>query len=200
MLNAAADMVLALPAVVRPTHHARSTLILASVATVRGLGRFDDYERALAPEQKDAILGALAGTWLPIEAAQAHYAACDTLGFTAEQQVQAGRATFDAARATLLGTAVRMARGVGVTPWTMLPHLQRFWERGFQGGAVQVERAGPKDAIVTLVECTVLSSPYFRNGLRGLVAALCGLSSTRAYATERRTRRQDAIEFRAQWA
>jgi hypothetical protein len=135
-----------------------------------------------------------------MDAALAHYAACDSLGLTAEQHVQCGRSTFDEARGTLLGTAVRMARGAGLTPWTFLPLLQRFWDRGFDGGAVSVTRAGPKDAHATVVQCAVVASPYFKNGLRGLLAALMELTCTKAYVTERRSHLPGSLSFRVQWA
>jgi uncharacterized protein (TIGR02265 family) len=194
------DVVLAFPARVTPARHARSTILMASIETVRSRGLFAEYERALPAQYKEELLGAVAATWMPLEAALAHYAACDSLGLTAEQHVQCGRSTFDGARGTLLGTAVRMARGAGLTPWTTLPLLQRFWDRGFDGGAVSVARAGPKDAHVTCVQCAVIVSPYFRNGLRGLLAALMELTCTKAYVTERRSHLANSLSFRLQWA
>jgi len=173
---------------------------MASIDTVRQRGLFVAYERALAAQHKETLLGAIAGTWLPMDAALAHYRACDSLGLTAEQQVQSGRSTFDGARGTLLGTAVRLARGAGLTPWTELPLLQRFWDRGFDGGAVSVTRAGPKDAHTTLVHCAVIASPYFRNGLRGLLTALMELTCTKAYVTDRRPVSESTLSFRVQWA
>jgi len=172
---------------------------MASIASVRQRGRFADYERALAPEHKETLLGAVAATWIPLDAAAAHYAACDSLGLSPEQQAQAGRSTFDGARGTILGTAVRMARGAGVTPWRALPLLQRFWDRGVDGGGVSVVRTGPKDANVQLVQCPLLPSPYFRHGLRGLLGALVELFCMRAYATERR-HGPTSVEYRVQWA
>jgi hypothetical protein len=193
-------VVLALPAHVPPARHARSTLILASIGTVKLRNLFAEYERALPEQYKETILGAIAATWIPIDAAVAHYTTCDTLGLSTEQQVLNGRSTFDHARGTLLGTAVRMARGAGITPWSALPMLQRFWDRGFDGGAVTVTRVGPKDAHTTLVQCPTAVSPYFRNGLRGLLAAIIELSCTKAYVTERRRATPTSLSFRVQWA
>lgn len=198
---AAADteVILPFPARITPARHARSTLILASISSLRQRGHFDDYERALDPAHRDALLGAVAATWIPLDAARAHYLACDTLPLTADQQVQAGRTTFDATRGTLLGTAVSLARNAGVTPWRMLPFLQRFWERGFDGGGVRVVRAGPKDATVSLVQCALVSIPYFRNGLRGLLAAMVDLFCTRVYVTDAKHGAAN-VDYRVQWA
>jgi hypothetical protein len=193
-------VVLPLPAHILPARHARSTLIMASIGTVRQKNLFAEYERALPEQYKETLLGAIAATWVPIDAALAHYAACDSLGLSPEQQVTSGRSTFDGARGTLLGTAVRMARGAGITPWSALPLLQRFWDRGFDGGAVSAVRTGPNDAHVSLVQCAVVASPYFRNGLRGLLAAIIELSCSRAYVTERRRATATSLSFRVQWA
>ncbi|HEX3345989.1 MAG TPA: DUF2378 family protein [Polyangiaceae bacterium] len=194
------DVVLPLAAHVPPARHARSTLILASIGTVRQKNLFAEYERALPEQHKETLLGAIAATWIPIDAAVAHYRTCDTLALSTEQQVQNGRSTFEGARGTLLGTAVRMARGAGLSPWTMLPHLQRFWDRGFDGGGISVVRTGPKDAQTNLVQCATVVSPYFRNGLRGLLGALMELSCTKAYVTERRRATETSLSFRVQWA
>jgi hypothetical protein len=193
------DVVLALPARVTPVRNVRSTLILASIESIRKRGQFDVYVAALAPEHKETLLHMIAATWLPLQVALAHYAACDTLGLTHEQAVQSGRSTFEGSRGTLLGTAVRMAKGAGITPWNLWPISQRFWDRGCDGAAVGVVRAGPKDAHITVVECPLFVSPYFRHGLRGMLAGLTELFCERAYVTERR-HRGNMVEYRAQWA
>ncbi len=194
------DVVLALPTRIVPVRHLRSTLILASIATLRQGDLFHDYERALPDEHKATLIGAVAATWIPLDAAQAHYAACDSLMLTPEQQVLKGRATFDGARGTLLGTAVRMAtRGSGFTPWQAFALYQHFWDRGFDGGGVSVARVGPKDANVSVVQCPLLDSPYFRNGFRGLHTALVELFCSKAYITERRAAAGN-LSYRVQWA
>lgn len=191
---------LALPASLHPVRKLRSTLVLASIESVRTRGRFSDYERALPVQHREALLKAVAATWISLDAAKAHYAACDSLGLSAEQQTLAGRSTFEGARTTLMGTAVGLARGAGVTPWHVMPMLQRVWERGCDGGGVMVVRAGPKDAHIDIVQCELLASPYMRNGLRGLTAAIMELFCTRAYVTERRPCGAASVYYRAQWA
>ena len=190
---------LALPTKVQPARNARSTLILASITTLKKRGLFDEYVRALSDEHRDTLLQAVAATWLPLPAAAAHYAACDTLGLDAEQQASSGRSTFDESRGTILGTAVRMAKSAGMTPWQGFALLQRFWDRGFDGGGVGVTRVGPKDAHVTVVQCTLVTSPYFRHGLRGLLGALAELFCLRVYVVEKRAS-SSSVTFHVQWA
>jgi uncharacterized protein (TIGR02265 family) len=194
------DVVLAFPAALRPVKRVRSTLVMASIESIRQRGRFEDYERALPAAHKEALLHVVAATWVPLEAARAHYAACDSLGLSAEQQVLAGRTTFEGARSTLMGTAIGLARGAGVTPWQVLPMLQRMWDRGCDGGGVMVVRTGPKDAHIDLVQCELLAFAHFRTGLRGLVAAILELVCTRAYVTERRPNGAASVYYRVQWA
>jgi hypothetical protein len=195
----AEDVVLAFPSAIRPLRHVRSTLILASIESIRKSERFEEYELALPPEHRGAVLGAIAATWLPIDVALAHYSACDALGLSADQQVQAGHKTFLGARPTLLGTAVALARTAGFTPWQAFPLYQRFWERGMDGGGLSVVRVGPKDAHITIVECGLVASAYFRNGLRGLCASLTQLFCARAYVTERSHASDGTLVLRVQW-
>lgn len=194
------DVVLALPSPVRPFTRLRSTVVLASIESLRLRGWFDDYLRALDPAHRDTLVNAVAATWLPLEAAKAHYAACDSLPLTPDQQAQAGRGTFDGSRGTLMGTAIGLARGAGVTPWEVMPQLQRIWDRGCDGGGILVVRAGPKDAHVDIVQCPLLASPYMRHGMRGLTAAIVEMFCTRAYVTERRPGSGAAAHYRVQWA
>jgi hypothetical protein len=194
------DVILAFPSPIRPMRHLRSTLIMASVASLKKAGRFEAYQQALAREHREAVLGAIAATWLPLEVALAHYAACDALGLSVEQQVQAGRGTFTGARPTLLGTAVALARTAGFTPWQAFPLYQRFWDRGCDGGGVTVVQVGPKDAHITIVQVPLMASAYFRNGLRGLCAGLTELFCQRAYVTERSHATPGTLAVRVQWA
>lgn len=173
---------------------------MSSIAVVRGSGRFDEYVAQLSPEMREPLLEAVAGTWIPMNVALAHYVACDALAFSTEQAVANGRATFDRTSGTLLGTMIRMAREAGVTPWTVFPHFQRFWERGYDGGGVSVVKTGPKEARIELVQVPLLASRYYRGALRGLVTAVVELFCRRAFLAERAGPTHSGIALRAQWA
>ena len=146
-------------------------------------------------------IGAVPGTWIPIEVAFAHYEVCESLGLPTERQIANGRAMFDKMRGIFLGTMVQMARESGVTPWTVCPLLQRFWERGYDGGGISVTKIGPKEARMELVQFRLGDSLYYRNALRGLLMGVLELFCQKAYVTELPRRRAPAsVVVRAQWA
>ena len=194
------EVVLPFPERVPPVRHVRSTVLLASLQSLRDAGHFDRYVKALSVEHRDFLLGTVAGVWVDVAYAAAHYEACTTLGLSPDRQLAIGRGTFDRTKVTLLGTSVRMAQSAGVTPWTLLPHFHRFWSRGLDGGAIRVERLGPKDAQLDLKECRLVEIEYFRHGLRGLVTGMIELFCRKAYVREQRGHTSTSLSFRAQWA
>jgi hypothetical protein len=136
-----------------------------------------------------------------MDAALAHYRACDALGLSADAAFELGRGTFKRTSGTLLGTAVRMAKGAGVTPWTIIPTFQRFWDRGYDGGGIRVVRIGPKEVLVDVVKVNLLESRYYRNALRGLLTGLVELFCTKCYIHERTVAKPEMnIAVRMQWA
>lgn len=193
------SVVLALPAIIKPLRHARSTILIGSISAIRASDRWEQYVAALAPDAREYLLHLVAGVWVPVEMAMQHYRACETLGFTTEEQMKNGRFTFDRAGASVFGTLSRMAREAGVTPWTALPHMQRFWERGYDGGGISVTRLGPKDCRIVARDVPLLRSPYYRNALRGLVWAVIDLFSRKTFLSERKPPSPDAIVVQAQW-
>jgi hypothetical protein len=195
------DVIMALPTPLLPIRHARSTVLLGSIATIRESGRLAEYEARLNPAHRDILFNLVAGTWVPVDIAYAHYDACEHLAFPVEQQVANGRATFDKTSGTLLGTVIRMAKEAGVTPWNILPQFQRFWSRGYDGNGVAVYRLGPKEARVDVVQNRLCDSRYYRNALRGLTAGVTEMFCSKAYVNERPgIRLPMGVSFRVQWA
>lgn len=194
------EAVLSFPERVPSVRHVRSTLLLASLQSLRDAGHFDRYAKALPPEHHEVLLGAVAGVWIDIAHATAHYEACTSLGLSPDRQMELGRGTFARTKVTILGTSVRLAQDAGVTPWTVLPHFQRFWARGLDGGAIRIARLGPKDAQLEVKNCSLLDIDYFRNGLRGLATGMIELFCRKAYLRQRPTRASTTVSFSAQWA
>ena len=194
------QIILAYPPRVTPIRNVRSTLLLAVRSSLQESGHFDAYCEALAPGHRAVILQTVAGVWIPLEAAMEHYRALDSLQLSTEVQMRLGGATFERMRATLLGTMLRYANEAGVTPWTLLPHLQRFWNRAFDGGGLQVVKVGPKEGLAHCIQVEMTESRYFRGALRGLLGSVLSLFCRKAYVQELGgTRERVALAMRMQW-
>ncbi len=199
-LPSAPVIALPFPQPIPRMRHERSTLLQSGIASLRESGLYEAYVAVAPSEVRREIEQAVAAMWIPIETAIAHYRACDSLGLSAESAGRLGRSTFDRSKGLLLGAAIGLARGAGVTPWTLAPHLQRFWLRGFDGGGIQVVELGPKEMRIDVVASPILESAYFRSALRGLTTALFELVTQKVYVhAEPGPGPQTAIALRAQW-
>jgi hypothetical protein len=199
-LSEAGEVLLPFPASAAPVRHARSTILLGSIASLRKAGHFEAYSSALSPAHREALLQAVAGTWIPLDVALAHYRACASLGLTADAEAELGSSTF-AQAGSIFGTIMRLGKSAGVTPWTVLPQFQRFWDRGYDGGGIRVLRLGPKEARMDLIQCPLADIRYYRNACRGLAGTVLQLFCQRLYAQEIPSMRaQGSMALRAQWA
>jgi len=156
---------------VRAATHVRSTLIQSSIATLRAAGHFDRYASLLAPDVRAPILESIAPAWLPIELGEAHYQACDLLELREEQLVAIGEAVGDRMQGAFMETLTRAGRAMGVTPWLLLKRFDVLWGRLFQGGSIELTKAGPKDLSIEIRGAAVLRFAYFRRAFCGVVRA-----------------------------
>jgi hypothetical protein len=157
--------------IIRTATHVRSTLIQSSLNSLKDAGHFDRYAQLLDPTHREAVLHTLAPTWLPLEVGVAHYAACDALQLDAFQLRDIGERVGDRIQGTFLKTLTRGVRAAGVTPWTLLNHFDRLWNRLFQGGSVELTRKGPKDVTIEIRSAVIPRFQYFRIGFSGVVRA-----------------------------
>lgn len=195
------EIVLAFPQPMTPVRAVRSTLLLGALASLEAEGLLPAYSEVVPREVRETIQGAIAGMWIPLGTALAHYKACDALRLPSESMARLGRSTFVRTKGLLLGAATGIARGAGVTPWAFVPHLQRFWLRGVDGGGIQALRIGPKEVRMDLLGCPLLQSHYFRAACRGLVGGLFELVCSRAYVHDQPLGdAESSISFRVQWA
>jgi hypothetical protein len=178
----------------------RSTLIISSLAVLKDRDHFARYDKLLDPTYQEAVLGAIAGAWLPLPVATAHYQACEGLGLGAIELSAIFRASGQRSQSTMLGTAVLLAKGAGVTPWTLLGQLDRLFRRGFEGAAVGSSRLGPKEGRALAAGLPLLRIPYFRKGLGGVLESMLSLFCRRAYVTDLDPRATDSATYRVQWA
>jgi hypothetical protein len=197
---AESEVILPFPAHIEPVRGIRSTVIVGSFAVLRERGLFDAYAAALPSRERELLVNIVVGAWIPLELALVHYAACDSLTLPPDTIAQMGRGVFDRIRGTLLGTTVRMAKEAGVTPWTVLPHLQRFWDRAYQGGGLSVTKLGPKEARGDVVYARLCDSIYFRHALRGLLVGVLELFCQKAYVSILPVQASASITYKMQWA
>jgi len=181
--------------------HIRSTLIASSIRSIEVRGKGADYAARLDPQYRETVLSSIAAEWLTIEAGIAHYTACDALGFSVAEAVQIGTDVGGRIQGTFLGTMVRAAKGVGVTPWVALGNSRKLYDRLFQGGDIGVVKIGPKEARVEIVGQPLCPNVYWRAGFRGVYQAALGLFCTKAYVTDvPRALTATSMAMRAAWA
>jgi hypothetical protein len=167
-----------------PVTRVRSTLLASSLKTTRSRGLYERYLEHVPVAHRDAILNAVAGSWLDIEVAAAHYRALDALDLPVADQVAMGGAVGDTINGTFLRTVVHLARNVGITPWTALKQYTKLWERLFDGGDVEVDKLGPKEALVQMHGLPLFSIQYIRLALRGMHQTGFMLFCNRCYMTD----------------
>jgi hypothetical protein len=179
----------------------RSTWLTASQATLRARGYGEAYEAAIDPKYREAVLGAVAGVWLPMAVGRAHYIACDALKLSTTELLDIGIAATKRANPTTLSMIRRLAQGAGATPWTVLALSRRIWSAAVDGGAVAVARLGPKEAQIEIVGFPLASIRYNRITTRGIVSAVLELFCKKAYVQEIGALCDDtSIGMRASWA
>jgi hypothetical protein len=180
---------------------ARSTLVTTSIQSLRRRGLYERYARHLTGEQQEAMRMIVAGTWLPMELAFAHYAACDALGLGAAEQTAIAMEVGDRVNGTFLGTVLRMAKSLGASPWSALGQSAKLYERLFCGGGIAVSRKGPKDARVDLIGNPLCTIEYFRTGVCGVYQAALQPLCRRVSALELVARATShSMSMRIAWA
>jgi hypothetical protein len=176
----------------------RSTLLLSSLSGLRSRGLFDRYLALLPSEVHEPILGAVAGTWVDVQIAAAHYRACDALSLSVQEQVAMGANVGDAVNGTVMRTIFQVARTAGVTPWAVLKHYTKLWDRLFEGGDVEVDKLGPKEALVQMYGLPLFAIPYIRVAVRGMHQTAFTLFCTKCYMTDRGST-ATSHAYRAAW-
>ena len=184
---------------IQPPKHVRSTLVASSLRALRERGLFAAYEKNLDPAWRSEVLETVAGVWLPIEAGLAHYRACDALPLSMLEVIGLGRDVGDRIHGTFLGTMIRTAKSVGVTPWAGFPYTPKLYERLFDGGGCSVGKIGPKDARMEVTANPMCGVPYFRVAMRGVWQVAIELFCQKAYVTEI-SRSETSYKVKVSWA
>lgn len=158
--------------------HYRSTWIVSSIDCVRSIGQYDRYRDALrrvdrehTPGAEEAIVSALANSWLPIQFAYAHYLALDRLGISEEAWFQAMlTAEGGHVRRTWHAQIIAAAQKPDAAAWGLLPQIPKWWPRSAQGGGMALYRLGPQEARVDYHKCMLLDLPLFLHSSRSVLS------------------------------
>lgn len=183
----------------KPATSFRSTWVVSSQNTLKERGHYDHYTTILTSEHREALTMMVAGAWIPIEVASAHYEACEALALPTAERLAIGRAVSKHLDHTLLSAAVHLATQSGATLWTPLAQFHRFWTRMFVGGGAVIYKLGPKEARIEILGCPMAHIPYFRVGLHGVLLGIGEMFSKRVYLREQRSKTPLTITFRASW-
>jgi hypothetical protein len=193
--------VLTVPSDAPPVTRVRTTLLSASLLTLRKRGLLDAYLRELPREYHELIVGVVAGDWAPLAVGMAHYSALDRLAIPASEQYDIGHDVGARIQQGVIGTVARLAGTAGATPWTALEQLPRLWQRMLEGGGVGLYELGPKDARIEFARCPLVKYEYCRNGFRGLVAGAIGAFCRKIFINELRDLSDNNnLSMHAAWA
>lgn len=170
------------PELAPPVTEVRGTLLSSSLQMIRDRGLRDAYLASLSAEHHEAIDSLVAGTWLPVQVAHAHYVAVDSLGLADSEILDIGRRVGERIQNGHLGTILRGARNLGgIDPWSIISRTDMLWARVFRGGEAAVFKLGPKDARIEFVGISIADVHYFRVGMQGILEAALGLSARKVY-------------------
>lgn len=181
-MNPAGEIILPFPAPLErlePATEIRSTLIASSIQSLKQRGHWDRYSEMVPAEHRETIVHCIAGEWFPLTVGFAHYETCDSLQLTAEQQREIGEDVSRRIHETFLGVVLQMAKGVGVTPWTILPKGNQIYGRILRGGGTRVTKLGPKDVQIEIARLPLLEIPYFRTAMQGIYQLAVGMFAKR---------------------
>ncbi|MBL8715323.1 MAG: hypothetical protein JNL79_04975 [Myxococcales bacterium] len=196
----AKEVVVPFPDRVGPTTHVRSTLLCASLQSIRSRGLQDVYLAALPEVDRLEMLAMTPGAWLPVERALIHYAACDRLPLDRNARLEIGADVARRIQKSLLNVIVRLTKEAGVGPWSVLTRAEKLRLPTWQGGGIQVEKLGVKDARLEWIRQPCARSEHFRLGFLGVVKGLCELYCRRVVTKEEGAPEDDRFVQLVSWA
>ncbi len=196
----AIETLVTLPSSLVPVSEVKGLLILQSIGSLRAEGLFERYEQCLEPSFRAPVLQCVAGQWLLVRIAAAHYRACDALGLSPQAQQRLGRGTAEGVSRHLSRVAALVTRGLGITPWALLQQFPRLWSQVFRGGGIAIDRIGPNEAHLTYAECSLLEIAYFRSALRGVAMKVTEVAARSCSMHEvAGGRSAETVRYHLQW-
>jgi hypothetical protein len=145
--------------------HIRSTLITSSLQTLKALGFFERYLRALPKAHHDQMLAPRAPGWVDVAEAAIHYNACQNMALSVEELERLSESVVTSVANTLLSTFNRASRAAaGGSPWLSLVQAEKLFPRLNRGGTVRVSRRGANEALVEVRGGSLYAIPYYEIG------------------------------------
>lgn len=180
---------------IAPATEFRSTWLTSSLEGLRENGHLDRY-LMLLQSHKEEITTCVAGSWVPIAAAIAHYEACERLHLSAGEIEAMARVGGNVRRAWYANAITAAQRAE--TMWTTLAQLQKFWLRSANGGAVAVFQLDAKTARLHYVGCELFANSYFREAFRVVLLLLMQHVDPDVTLTTL-SESAEGLEFRVTW-
>jgi hypothetical protein len=150
-----------------PLEAVRGTIFILDWLALREQHLFDDYERHLG--KGHALFAATAFDWVPLPLVINHYHALEACHPSPAAAREVGRFVGDQVHGKFLGTLVRLAGRLGVSPWVALRQSYKLWTRSWKGGAPIVTRVSEAVARFEVAGVPFVDSTFFRNSFMGAV-------------------------------
>ena len=185
-----------------PVTAVRNMILQASLAQLRASGHYDRYATLIDLQVREQLLAmSIAPGWIPIELVLAHYEACDNLMLTREQFAEMGAAVGERIQETALVSPAKKTRDADYNPWDAVGPLQRMWARLYQGGSVQVVRAGPKTKLLEQRGFQLSRYNYYRQAQSAALKAVHAALGTQNLETkvESYSPARDELVIRVSW-
>ncbi len=167
-----------------PVDAVRAFVFLSGTKWLDDKGLTERYASLLPSHLAGRLTTMTATEWIAIDDALAAYRALDELGLTPQEQVDLGRAVSNANNGVVITTLARLAGSVGVTPWFVMQHVNRAWQRSNRGGAIAVYKTGEKSARLEFWRVPLAQSAFFVTSMRGAIAVGVEPFCDRALVTE----------------
>ncbi|HEY6878051.1 MAG TPA: hypothetical protein VI299_08520 [Polyangiales bacterium] len=184
-----------------PVHAVRGSLIAASLESLRQLGKYEPYLQRLDPSFREQVLFCLASSWVPVEAALAHYAAQEALSLSASELSDVGDMVSERVAGAFLGSLQRTSRAHSLTasPWIPLREYRRMCDRLLRGGAIDLRELGEKEAELSIGSVPMLRFQAFRSTMFALTRHAVGAFALRAFVRELRTNDPEQLHLLVRW-
>lgn len=175
----------------------RSTWLVSSLEGIRYGGYLERYAPLLG-EHREQVLSCIAGTWIPMCVARAHYEACEALGLSDTEYAAITRGAGQV-RQTWNARLIASAGRAGATPWGVLQLLPNAWARTADGGAVGLSKLAENVARLEYLGCELFDIPYFRRAVRVVVYFLVSRAGKKLSVRELSSSEPDCCDYIVEW-